>query len=106
MIFVKMNPKAIQACIEKCTDVDILLPIGGASVGDRDYMRGVFETLGFEQKFAKVAVKPGKPVWFGKLASQYVLGLPGNPASALVTAPYIFKAALICPDGGRCDTDP
>ncbi|MBL4871270.1 MAG: molybdopterin molybdotransferase MoeA [Robiginitomaculum sp.] len=99
----KDEPKAIQACIEKCSDVDILLPIGGASVGDRDYMRGVFEALGFEKKFAKVAVKPGKPVWFGKLASQYVLGLPGNPASALVTA-HVFLKPLLFALTGRADT--
>ena len=88
----KDDPKVIRACIEGASDADILLPIGGASVGDRDYMRSVFSKMGFVQAFAKVAVKPGKPVWFGKLGTQYVLGLPGNPASALGNSASVFKA--------------
>lgn len=95
----KDDPKAIQACIETCADADILLPIGGASVGDRDYMRGVFNEMGFSQAFAKVAVKPGKPVWFGRLGTQYVLGLPGNPASALVTAQVFLKPLIQAVNG-------
>ncbi len=92
------NPQAIKAQIAACADADILVPIGGASVGDHDYMRPVFTELGYKKVFEKVAVKPGKPVWFGTIpresSPQYVLGLPGNPASALVTA-HIFLKALI-----------
>lgn len=92
------DPEAIKAQIAACADADILVPIGGASVGDRDYMRPVFTELGYTKIFEKVAVKPGKPVWFGTMpresSTQYVLGLPGNPASALVTA-HIFLKALI-----------
>jgi len=92
------DPEAIKAQIAACKDADILVPIGGASVGDHDYMRPVFTELGYEKIFEKVAVKPGKPVWFGTMpkdgSPQYVLGLPGNPASALVTA-HVFLKALI-----------
>ncbi len=92
------DPRSIKAQIANCADADILVPIGGASVGDHDYMRPVFAELGYEKIFEKVAVKPGKPVWFGTMPrnnnKQYVLGLPGNPASALVTA-HIFLKALI-----------
>ena len=92
------DPDAIKAQIAACADADILVPIGGASVGDRDYMRPVFAELGYAKIFEKVAVKPGKPVWFGTMprqeSPQYVLGLPGNPASALVTA-HVFLKALI-----------
>ncbi len=95
----KDDPKEIQACIESLSDADILLPIGGASVGDRDYMRSVFNEMGFVQSFAKVAVKPGKPVWCGKLGAQYVLGLPGNPASALVTAQVFLKPLILALNG-------
>lgn len=95
----KDDPKIIRACIKDCADADILLPIGGASVGDRDYMRSVFSEMGFAQAFAKVAVKPGKPVWFGKLDTQYVLGLPGNPASALVTAQVFLKPLIQAMNG-------
>ncbi|MBL4854918.1 MAG: molybdopterin molybdotransferase MoeA [Robiginitomaculum sp.] len=88
------DPKAIKDQIASCADADILVPVGGASVGDHDYMRPVFTELGYTKIFEKVAVKPGKPVWFGKLNKQYVMGLPGNPASALVTA-HVFLKPLI-----------
>lgn len=88
------DPAIIKASIQSCQDADILLPIGGASVGDHDYMRAVFDDLGYQPHFTKVAVKPGKPTWFGKLNHQYVLGLPGNPASAHVCA-HIFLKPLI-----------
>jgi len=94
------SPAAIKAHIHACTDADIMLPIGGASVGDRDYMRQVFDGLGYSPIFTKVAVKPGKPTWFGKLDDKYVLGLPGNPASALVCA-HIFLKPLIYVLTGR-----
>ncbi|MCF6274535.1 MAG: molybdopterin molybdotransferase MoeA [Robiginitomaculum sp.] len=96
----KDAPKAIRAQIARAVyqGADILVPIGGASVGDHDYMRLVFAELGYSKIFEKVAVKPGKPVWFGTMADQdypqYVLGLPGNPASALVTA-HLFLKPLI-----------
>ncbi len=94
----KDEPEAIKAQILAHKDADILVPIGGASVGDRDYMRTVFAALGLEKIFEKVAVKPGKPVWFGRMSGEIsgpmVLGLPGNPASALVTA-HIFLKPLI-----------
>ncbi len=90
----KDNPDAIKTQIKSCSDADILLPIGGASVGDYDYMQSTFTALGYRAHFSKIAVKPGKPVWFGKLAKQLVLGLPGNPASALVCA-HIFLKPMI-----------
>ena len=55
--------------------------------------------MGFAQAFAKVAVKPGKPVWFGKLGPQFILGLPGNPASALVTAQVFLKPLIQAMNG-------
>lgn len=88
------DPKEITRQIQAAAAADIVVPIGGASVGDHDYMQSTFAELGFKSKFSKVAVKPGKPVWFGKLKRQYVLGLPGNPASALVCA-HIFLKPLI-----------
>lgn len=99
----KDDPAAIKTHIETCADADILLPIGGASVGDRDYMRSVFDELGYTPLFAKIAVKPGKPTWFGALNAQHVLGLPGNPASALVCA-HVFLKPLIHALTGRTDT--
>lgn len=65
---------------------DLLVVTGGASVGDKDFAKAMFEDQGLELLFSKVAIKPGKPVWFGRARGKLVLGLPGNPTSALVTA--------------------
>ncbi len=85
--------ESIEAHIE-AADVDILLPIGGASVGDHDHMHSAFTQSGFEAVFQKVAVRPGKPVWFSKSDQRLALGLPGNPASAIVCA-HLFLAPLL-----------
>lgn len=84
----------IRRFAKEALDCDLIVPIGGASVGDRDYMRPVFAELGFEPIFEKVSVKPGKPTWFSVSGRTAVLGLPGNPASALVTARLFLKAAI------------
>ncbi len=85
---------AITALIEAAREADIIIPIGGASVGDHDYMRPAFREAGLEMIFEKVAVRPGKPTWFGRLGEQRVLGLPGNPASAIVCAHLFLKALM------------
>lgn len=77
----------------EAADVDIFLPIGGASVGDHDHMHAAFCAAGFDPVFQKVAVRPGKPVWFSKKSQTLALGLPGNPASAIVCA-HLFLAPL------------
>ena len=86
--------KSIQAHIGQAQAADIILPVGGASVGDHDHMFDAFEGLGLKPVFRKIAVKPGKPTWFGRLGDQSVLGLPGNPASALVCA-HLFLRPLL-----------
>ena len=83
--------ESITALIKAAKDADIIVPIGGASVGDYDYMRAAFKDVGLELIFEKIAVRPGKPTWFGKLDQQLVLGLPGNPASATVCAHLFLK---------------
>jgi len=90
---------AITDLIHKAKDADIIVPAGGASVGDHDYMRDAFKTCGLTSIFEKVAVRPGKPTWFGTLTSktgdeQVVLGLPGNPASAVVCAHLFLKIVM------------
>jgi molybdopterin molybdotransferase len=76
-----------QAIAAGLTDTDLLLTIGGVSVGDHDHVRPALEAEGVTLEFWKVAIKPGKPIAFGRRAggAPAVLGLPGNPASALVT---------------------
>jgi molybdopterin molybdotransferase len=73
---------------------NMIVVIGGASVGDKDFAKDMFKPLGLLFVFNKVAIKPGKPVWMGRLGQQTVLGLPSNPTSALVTA-WLFLSPLM-----------
>lgn len=73
---------------------DVIVVTGGASVGEKDFAKAMFEPLGLELIFSKVSIKPGKPVWLGRAGEKLVMGLPGNPTSALVTA-RLFLAPLL-----------
>ncbi|MFQ5563385.1 MAG: gephyrin-like molybdotransferase Glp [Parvularculaceae bacterium] len=84
----------VKRLFECAAGADVIVPLGGASVGDYDFVKQAFAELGGTLLFENVAVKPGKPVWFGALDDACVLGLPGNPASALVCA-VIFLAPLV-----------
>lgn len=81
-------------------DCDLLVVTGGASAGERDFAKDMFAPFGFELLFAKVAIKPGKPVWLGRAGDKPVLGLPGNPTSAMVTG-RLFLAPLVAGLAGR-----
>ena len=87
---------SVESILDKIqhADIDIFLPVGGASVGDHDHMQTAFSQAGFEPVFSKIAVKPGKPTWFSRRNNQLALGLPGNPASALVCAHLFLKPLL------------
>lgn len=76
------------------TDLDILVTLGGASVGDHDLVQEVLGNLGMTLGFWRIAMRPGKPLMFGQLGQTRVLGLPGNPVSAIVCA-KIFLMPLI-----------
>jgi molybdopterin molybdotransferase len=65
---------------------DILVTIGGASVGERDLVANALRSEGLELDFWKIAMRPGKPLLYGRMGTQRVLGLPGNPVSALICA--------------------
>jgi len=84
----------LRRYVDMARDFDLIVPIGGASVGDRDFMHAAFAEADFEPVFRKIAVKPGKPTWFGKMGKSAVLGLPGNPGSALVIASLFLKPAV------------
>jgi molybdopterin molybdotransferase len=75
-----------QAAARAVDEADLVVVTGGASVGEKDFAKTMFERQGLELLFSKVAIKPGKPVWLGRAKGKLVIGLPGNPTSALVTA--------------------
>lgn len=83
--------EAARPLLDQC---DILVVIGGASVGPHDHARSTPAQLGYTEHFDKIAVRPGKPTWFATGAGALLVGLPGNPASALVCA-RLFLAPMI-----------
>jgi molybdopterin molybdotransferase len=88
----------------RAADAELIVTIGGASVGDHDLVRAAAGELGLELKVASVAVRPGKPTFFGVLADgRRLLGLPGNPASAFVCAELFLKPILAAYQGAPAD---
>ncbi|MCP4448101.1 MAG: molybdopterin molybdotransferase MoeA [Myxococcales bacterium] len=91
---------ATVRALRSLTDYDMLLTSGGVSVGDFDYVKEAYESIGVSMDFWKVAIKPGKPLAFGtrripgKTRQQMVFGLPGNPASSLVSFEVFVRPAL------------
>ncbi|MBK9263979.1 MAG: molybdopterin molybdotransferase MoeA [Polyangiaceae bacterium] len=85
---------ARDAVAEALRGSDLVVTIGGVSVGDHDVMRGAFEAAGVTLDFWRVAIKPGKPIAVGRAGQTQVIGLPGNPASASLTW-YLFGAPLV-----------
>jgi molybdopterin molybdotransferase len=75
-------------------DADVLVTSAGVSVGPHDLVRSIGAELGVEEVFWGVAVKPGKPVWFGVRGRTLVFGLPGNPVSALVSFELFVRPAI------------
>ena len=73
---------------------DVLVVSGGVSVGPHDHVKPALADLGVEERFWRVALKPGKPTWFGMRGDQPVFGLPGNPVSAMVTFHLFVRPAL------------
>jgi molybdopterin molybdotransferase len=93
--FVPDEPaRARDAVAEALVGSDLVVTIGGVSVGDRDVMRPAFEAAGVALDFWRVAIKPGKPIAVGRAGAVHVLGLPGNPASASLTW-LLFGAPLV-----------
>jgi molybdopterin molybdotransferase len=90
---------AIREMIERARDADLIITTGGASVGDHDLVKPALEACGATLDFWKVAMRPGKPLMAGTLGKSIVLGLPGNPLSAFVTA-SLFARPLIAALGG------
>jgi molybdopterin molybdotransferase len=80
--------------VERAKAADVLVTIGGASVGDHDLVAPVLSQQGMELAFWKIAMRPGKPLMSGRLGALRVVGLPGNPVSSLVCA-RVFLVPLV-----------
>lgn len=79
---------------------DLIVTLGGASVGDHDLVQEALTGLGMELGFWKIAMRPGKPLMFGKLGRTRCIGLPGNPVASLVCT-HLFIKPLLARLGGR-----
>lgn len=94
----------IDAQIATARGADLLVTIGGASVGDHDLVQAALLAAGAEIDFWKIAMRPGKPLMYGRLGGMPVLGLPGNPVSAYVCS-LLFALPLVDRLSGRQPRD-
>jgi molybdopterin molybdotransferase len=90
----------VAALTNAATEADIIITIGGASVGDHDLVVPVLREIGADIDFWKIAMRPGKPMLAGRLGQSRIIGLPGNPVSAFVCA-LLFAVPLVARLGGR-----
>ncbi|MEM6589514.1 MAG: gephyrin-like molybdotransferase Glp [Pseudomonadota bacterium] len=88
------NAPSLTAAFKLAKDSDMIITIGGASVGDHDLVADVAETMGLRQAFYKIRMRPGKPLMAGKMGDVPMVGLPGNPVSALVCG-KVFLVPMI-----------
>jgi molybdopterin molybdotransferase len=83
----------VDAFTQAAHCADVIITSGGVSVGEADYVKQALDRIG-EIKFWKVAIKPGRPLAFGRIGSAYFFGLPGNPVSVMVTFYLFVQPAL------------
>jgi molybdopterin molybdotransferase len=96
------HPAATRAALATALDrAEVTVVCGGVSVGRHDHVRAELAALGARQIFWGVALKPGRPTWFGTLEGALVFGLPGNPVSAMVTFILLVAPALRALQGAR-----
>ncbi len=96
VVHVPDDQEQIQQAFKNALDADIIISCGGVSAGDADYVPGVVKLLGVQKLFHKLMIRPGKPIWCGRLPGNGMLfALPGNPLSCMVTftlfvRPFIY----------------
>jgi molybdopterin molybdotransferase len=95
------QPDATRTAIAEALTSDVAVICGGVSVGAHDHVKAALAELGVQQRFWRVALRPGGPTWFGNHAGGVVFGLPGNPVSAMVTFILFVNPALLVLSGGR-----
>jgi molybdopterin molybdotransferase len=102
----KDNPADLKAKIGQGLNADILVLSGGVSMGDYDFTKPVFQELGGDMNFWKLAIRPGQPVAFGKIGKTLAFGLPGNPVSSMVTFEQLVRPAMLQMCGHKVLTRP
>lgn len=91
----KDEPAAVRAALERADDCDLLVTTGGVSVGERDPVKAALASMGAERVFWRIRIRPGSPVVLAVLpGGRPVLGLPGNPVSAVVTGELLLRPAV------------
>jgi molybdopterin molybdotransferase len=94
------DPAALEAALKSASEnADIILTSGGVSVGEADFIKQMMTRLG-EVLFWKIAMKPGRPMAFGRIGKAWLFGLPGNPVAVMVTF-YQFVRQAILKLGGQ-----
>ncbi len=99
---VRDDPKALEAALHKAAQADAIITTGGVSVGEADFIRELMAKLG-EVLFWKIAMRPGRPMAFGRIGNAYLFGLPGNPVAVMVTFYQFVRDALLHLSGRRDD---
>ena len=84
----------IEAALRKALEADVVITMGGVSVGEYDFVHEAFANVGIEPGFWKVRIKPGKPLAFAEYQGKPVIGVPGNPISAMVTFEVLVAPCL------------
>ena len=97
------DASAIEAALRRCLEYDVLVVVGGVSVGARDLVKPALSAVGAQTDLWRVSVKPGKPFLFGRAGGCAFFGLPGNPVSAFVTFLLFVRPAILRLRGARPD---
>ena len=100
----KDRPQELEKKIKEGFDCDLILTSGGVSVGDYDLVKFILAKIGTDIKFWKVAMRPGKPLVFGRLGEKFIFGLPGNPVSSMISFEVFVRPAILKMLGQSHDT--
>jgi len=98
---VRDDPAKLEAAFRTASAADAIITTGGVSVGEADFIKQMMAKLG-EVLFWKIAMRPGRPMAFGKIGNSYLFGLPGNPVAVMVTF-YAFVRDALLHLAGRTD---
>jgi molybdopterin molybdotransferase len=100
---VRDDPAALEAAFLEASKHDVVITTGGVSVGEADFIRQLMAKLG-EVLFWKIAMRPGRPMAFGRIGDAFLFGLPGNPVAVMVTFYQFVRDALLHLSGRSGDT--